>query len=569
MSPEITTPLTPPQGQQIVRPPSGLDRRLAVGRRRFFRSAGLALVLTAACASGASAAPSFRVDEGAGGETPDLAIDSVGTARVAWTEDNSSTTPDPVRYCVIARGAKACSGGVKTLPALPGGAEPSGTLAVRSFLGFTAVMIQTSTSTWAALTLDDTSFGAWAHVSNQSWSDDAAIVGPDLRYSFAAPSTFQSSIDLSDYFPKQAAALPPGFPIPTAAALGLDGSGRPVHVSTDGANARWRRYSGPMPPTTFDLNDDAVWTAPQDVGTVGDEARLASGPSGLFLLMNAQVTKTFGDQMRVRRFNGSGWDPPVDIAPEAPGNEYDLYQSTNGRLYAIWREDGAVRDTLRISTSGDGGASWTSGDLIRDEGDGLGDFSDIEVAAAPDARGFAVWAGDLATTTNANNDQIRMSTLDLLPPASSGGADPAPTPPPASTPPAPAPAGKVPVAPSAGARTGLAGSAIAGDIVVQLFAPSGCVSRGERLTLRVTSKARRRLVKGKKSKAKYKIVKVTFALDKVTRTDKKAPFAARFSTTGLATGAHSAKAKVTVVKTGSAKRRRALVKTLKVKVKAC
>src|SRR4051812_24892260 len=80
------------------------------------RTPGVTLFAVLLLAAPAAASPSFRLDSRAGGRDPDLSVDDVGTARVAWRDTQPFPSTDAVRYCVVPRGSTTCSGGIKTIP---------------------------------------------------------------------------------------------------------------------------------------------------------------------------------------------------------------------------------------------------------------------------------------------------------------------------------------------------------------------------------------------------------------------------------------------------------------------
>jgi hypothetical protein len=115
-----------------------------------------------------------------------------------------------------------------------------------------------------------------------------------------------------------------------------------------------------------------------------------------------------------------------------------------------------------------------------------------------------------------------------------------------------------------GSATTPVASTTVGGQQISLLAPGGCVDRGTKLQLRVTSKTKKKL----SPKKRVKIVKVAFSLDKKKVTDKKAAFKASFSTGGFAAGSiHKAKAKVLLKPVAGKGKKK--TKTLKGKIKIC
>ena len=85
--------------------------------------------------------------------------------------------------------------------------------------------------------------------------------------------------------------------------VGLIDAGTPLAVfATAASQAQHRRYDG-----SGSLNDAANWTAPVDIG-YADYAKLAGGPSGLFLLAGAARRQPVRAQVQRRRLRRAGDD---------------------------------------------------------------------------------------------------------------------------------------------------------------------------------------------------------------------------------------------------------------------
>jgi hypothetical protein len=108
-------------------------------------------------------------------------------------------------------------------------------------------------------------------------------------------------------------------------------------------------------------------------------------------------------------------------------------------------------------------------------------------------------------------------------------------------------------------------TATVGDQEISFFGPTACVQPPEKVTLRVTSKRKKKL--SPKKRAKISIV--VFSVDKTKKTDKKSAFKQAFSTAAMPRGTfHSVRAVVTLkpVKKGAFKPKK---KTLKGKFNVC
>ena len=77
------------------------------------------------------------------------------------------------------------------------------------------------------------------------------------------------------------------------------------------------------------------------------------------------------------------------------------------------------------------------------------------------------------------------------------------------------------------------GQVTVGNEVIQLFGPTSCVTPGQKIKLRVTSKRKKKLAG---NKGRSKITEATFYVDKTKKKDKKKAFQQSFKTDGFAVG---------------------------------
>jgi hypothetical protein len=554
----------------------------------------LALLLLAAPAA-AAPSPSVRLDgtgsaPGGGGRDPSVLFDVAGVTRVAWI---NSGGPDPVRYCIIDYGASGCRAS-SPQPLVPPAATGVGNFVELLQTGpntVTIVVARIDGKEYASSSTADGAWSAWgAPVGSLDFlgSPDATFTtGPSTGLSFFAGRTFQASNQPFGGAPGTPPVdLDPGFgPLDSAMVVQQSGPavGHPVVVMTDTTtgHAAFRRYVGGST-STASLNTLGNWGAATALGAVGDETRLASGPSGTFLLMNADVGDGFPNQMQIRHFNGVGFDPPVNIGPRGVGYEADLFEASNGVLYATWRRNGVGTPTdptaLVLAKSSDGGATWSVGDISRDP-DGINDMLATDVGAAADGRGAAAFE---SAPTDPSNNEIRLSRLDVLGPLSTsggGGSAGGSATPGGGLTPGPGPsAGPGPTAGPGPAANKVAQSVTVGGLKIDFLTPSQCVPAGQNANLAVTSKDKKRLAKGHKGavtavargrarRAKVKIKRVTFFLDSAKLIDKKAAFKASFPTTGMAAGSrHTARAVVVMKK---ARKKKPFTKTMTGSISIC
>ena len=164
----------------------------------------------------------------------------------------------------------------------------------------------------------------------------------------------------------------------------------------------------------------AAWTSPPVlIGPAQEDAQVAGGPSGQFVLQTA------ADVMVSRKWNGVGFDPPVVVSAER-GYMNDVVVSGTGGVGAIWRRNGSPNQ-LRFALSTNAGASFATRTVSRV--DDL--FSDLDVGLANDNQGFYTYAKGNPDT--GARDFIRVGDLSEV------AAPIPPPPPPPPPPPIPAP----------------------------------------------------------------------------------------------------------------------------------
>lgn len=364
--------------------------------------AGAALVV----APTALAATPFTVSPV--GEYPSIAVDAAGGAHVAFND--KTTSPDRTGYCRVPRGVTGCLDIQSFGPEgddrdnLFGSTqvfEHAGTVDVLSYRCCAPDRVVLKRSTNLGLSFGTRQLLATGGSAVSQLHD--AVYGPGGSYSWVdRRADFQNAV--------------PGAPVSTSADLfselahtttvGLHAN-VPVVVYQDFSNANpqmdffWRMYDGSGP-----MNDATNWTARQLVAAGNgrlSEARLAEGPSGLFL---ATVEGSINDQrVVVRKFTGSGFGPATVVSPE-DARSIDLHQDASGRLHAVWVTGFGTDSALRWRRAADG-ASWGPTHTLS-----VGEsHQNTRVAAAADGTGFAVW-------TNGNGQggsQVRMVPLEPLP----------------------------------------------------------------------------------------------------------------------------------------------------------
>jgi hypothetical protein len=229
-------------------------------------------------------------------------------------------------------------------------------------------------------------------------------------------------------------------------------------------------------------------------------------------------------QLMARHFDGTSWGAPVPVSESGDPIFPDVSENpVSGELTALW-VDNRTPNKWTIARSTNGGLTWSTPTPIVTGNDADNQFN-LQVSAGPDSKGFAVSDGQ-------SNGNIKAAPLT---PVGSPGGTPAPV-----------------------------DSVVVGGVQVTLIAPTTCITPPEKVTLRVTSKTKKKLSPTKR----VRITLAVFSLDTKKVKDKKSAFKGAFATTGFVPGsAHPAKATVTLkpIK-GKAKAKK---KTLKGNVTIC
>jgi hypothetical protein len=336
------------------------------------------------------------------GEHPTVAVDAVGTGYVAWNQ-RSGPNANVVRVCKIPRGATACA---PLATFAPEGEDilghpfifvlPNNGLAVIS--NRCCFSEQPGSRTY--LFTSSNGGATWSDpvlIGTLSPSGDAAL-GPDGALDAVTDITtggivFQHA-PLGLPTTTAEALVGPNYPyggtiafdgaIPIVAYYDIDNTGT-SHVA-------FTRWSG-----SGDINDPATWAPPTPI-EVGDSTRLASGPSGVFLM--DQVGTPGQRQYLIRKLAGAGFGPPVKVGPPENGYMNDLTQDPAGMVHAVWRRNGSPA-TLRYATAPDG-LRWNPAvDLVRDES-----IFNLRAAAAADHRGWVVY------DQNGDQGMVRVAPLE-------------------------------------------------------------------------------------------------------------------------------------------------------------
>jgi hypothetical protein len=239
------------------------------------------------------------------------------------------------------------------------------------------------------------------------------------------------------------------------------------------------------------------------------------------------IGRTPDGDLLARKWDGSNFSSPTTLSTDDP-IEADLTTDSSGRFTAAWLENGVNPNEIRVRSSSDG-VTWDFLSVVL-RGQDVDSLFNTQVATAPDGQGFAVF------DANAFNGKITVTPLESVPTIVGPG-------------------GESPV---------LATTTV-GDQELTFFGPGPCVQPPEKVTLRVTSKRKKKLSPNKR----VKVSQVVFSVDKKKVKDKKAAFKAKFSTAAFPRGSvHQVRAAVTLkpVKKGAFKNKK---KTLKGRFNVC
>ena len=339
----------------------------------------LALLLSAVAGPAHAASP---VPIGPGVE-PDVEVDPAGTAYIAWIGAEPSTTT--LHFCRLPRGAAACD--VNAPITAPGTSltrpfvtVSGATVRVFSFRyglsgpRFSAVLMFTSND-------GGTSFDAGVQVGTVAFND--AAQGPGIGVSLVGGSSVYQRVPVDGTGPVLAEAHL-GDDHPYTQSVAVTGAGILAVFSNGSSVTQFRLQQAGDP------NDIGTWSPAQDFSPYAAYPRLATGPSGTFV-MSANMA---GNKV-VQRFNGTGFNAPVALPGQThdlSGNTSDIVEDATGRLHVVW-PFGDVNGTHIGYATSDDGSKWTTvtmeaGPNPEEGGQAPGD---MRAAVAPDRLGVAVW----------------------------------------------------------------------------------------------------------------------------------------------------------------------------------
>jgi hypothetical protein len=326
-----------------------------------------------------------------------------------------------------------------------------------------------------------------------------------------------------------------------AEAIALQGSTfYAAYVDLPTREVFWRRYAG-SGGTVAGLNKSTEWSAPAPIATGSESVALAGGPGGLFVAYDAP-----DGTVMLQQFNGVGWNAPIALTGAGvPNGWFALSEDSAGVLHLAWEDSaGALRYRYARDSSN---TSFTNPQTLAVGGG----FRDIELGVEPTGFGWVTWQDFNATPFV--NEALPVAPGEPPVPAT----NPSPSPTPQPTPPA---------AHEYTGPTKTTAKSLGKGLEGTLSTPKQCVAGGSYFKARVAVKR-----KGSHAhKVSYSIPKVKFFLGgKLIATDKKKPFEAQLTTTGVPAGTSVAVAARISVLLRKGHRHSTVSKTLTATVKTC
>ena len=337
-----------------------LRRRLVV--------ASLTVALAAGLTPGLAQADPISLGAG---QQPDVAIDSSGTAYIAW----NSTDGNTLYFCRLPESASSCS--PTTLPV-----SDSASARPAVFVNGSTVQVMTnrccsSGSKTELFTSGDggVTFGSPVVIGNLNPSGDAAY-GPGNGISIVTSALINSYYQLAPTDGSTAASAQ----VPLSSQYTYHGSvaivsGKPVVVFDDLNGIAYTTTNGGDP------NQAASWTTPT-VAIAGHDPHLVNGPAGLYMI----YTNDQGNLDEDTYQPGSGWGRTI-VLPYAPTNVDAAAQGPAGTLSLVWKQGNGNPTSLEYSGYSSARDQWSTALTIATDSQ----IANLRLADGGDGAGVAVW----------------------------------------------------------------------------------------------------------------------------------------------------------------------------------
>jgi hypothetical protein len=371
------------------------------------------MLVVAPSAFGASTAPIKIGTNGASTPTqPAVAVDSSGTAYVAWIAPGTNATQ--MEFCKVAIGATGCS--PVTLPGPAGGTlfdPPSVVLSGSTVAVFESVFgatnnDQNGTAEWVSsdggqtFTLLPSAVFFIGGNSSGTVNPVIALPGGNVGYGAVVPGGnpgFQANTlaSPSDYSvsttPPYATLNAPGNSYQVgnlggefaAGPAGILGVFALIEAGPCPQSEGLVSSFAALPATNAALNTSSTWSPLAGVDCNTQYPAVAGGPSGLGLLENNDATLSNTIEQYRKFTPPSSFSAPITVAHTA-GISPSLSQDGSGHIFATWISDSAVQ----FAFSGDGGSSWVSKTLVGNSG--TASPGALTSAVASGGQGWAVFA---------------------------------------------------------------------------------------------------------------------------------------------------------------------------------
>jgi hypothetical protein len=372
------------------------------------------------------------------GEKPSVAVDEEGTAHVVWNEHVNGGA-DILHYCRILRGTRTCQSDQRFVPPEDNPQYNTDTTGPRvAITGAGEVVLLTfryPNVVWVnsqgspVPNCDNYPPSACQGRSSKVWTyrseDGGASFGPPHIFGHAQISGDAITLNSPEAVPPGTGepggteslplvatisgrsdgvnfqSAPPEGYAQTAADLGNEGSSRsyegtlaalnddtPVAAFTDLNPTIYLRWYGGFGPR----NDVRNWKPAVAIDR-GEFPRLGGGPAGVFLAYKPGLSSNV-TQIVMRRFDGKSVSAARIVSDGGNVVNDDVFEDQSGRVHVAWVRRNADGEELRYRSSTDGGQNFTDGYAMARAG--ASSISNVELAAAEDGGGFAVFSSSLS-----------------------------------------------------------------------------------------------------------------------------------------------------------------------------
>jgi hypothetical protein len=517
-----------------------LDTGRRLDRLKRFLTIGLVAIAALAAPVAASANDRFTLDLQPA-SPGHLAIDSTGTAYVAWTHRVGGAAPDAVMFCKVPAGGSCTT--PLTLP-IPGAVDSTDGVA-----GAFPVLGSGSKVYVVAPRYVEDDVVIWTSGDGGQTFDTGVVAPKEAGYSNKSDPT--DVILSSGYF--LIGAFNPG--------LGFsgqpEGGGAGFHLEFESASgtigtaslavsgpktiveAYWTLGS-PYQMYFFQYSGlgsaalESSWEGPISIGN-GYETKLAGGPAGIFLVSQDYGGGSNPTVLDVRQFSGGGFGSPVTLATDSSTDLFAggaIAEAPGGNLAVAWPGTRAADQAtvMRLFSSSDGGHTFGETDVAH-VGSAYAINDNAQLAIADSGAGWLTFIDE---------GGLRM-------------ADTAPIAPPEP----PVYKGKEKIVAKS-----------VGRFELTLRLPKACLQAGQPFYAGAGRRVRRKVARATRSKLTLK--KASFSFDgRKLKTLKKKPLKLLISPGPLAAGStHTVKVRITAIARRHGKKRK-VVRTLKGTISIC